>query len=142
MEEVMMEKKYLIVTINPAYKHFTIQVNNPNSLCYNIDFDYSGHYLILKGFMIPCFNSSVSLSIYGDKETDVMKHCLKVLPKIKDVSPSIISFINNLIKKEKSNMFQVNVNGERDYSNAMKIDANTIDEIVYMLNKYCGNLEF
>ena len=137
-----MEKKYLIVTINPAYKHFTIQVNNPFSLCYNIDFDYSGHYLILKGFMIPCLNSSVSLSIYGDRETNAMKHCLKVLPKIKDASPSIISFVNNLIKKEKLNMFQVNVNGGLDYSNAMRINANTISEIVYMLNKYCGILEF
>ena len=110
-------------------------------LCYNLDFDYSGHYLILKGFMIPCLNNAVSLSIYGDRETRTMMHCLKVLPAIKE-NTTISSFIAGLIKKEKLNHFQINVNGEMSYDNAHKIDLETIGKMVEEFKRFTVVMDF
>jgi len=139
-----MERNYLILTINPGYKTFTIQVNKQDqtNTCYNIDFDYSNEYLILKGFMVPCLNTAVSLSIYGDRETKTMMHCLKVLPRIKDENLTISSFIAGLIKKEKLNHFQININGGMDYSNAHKIDLESIGKMVEEFKRFNISMEF
>jgi hypothetical protein len=131
-----MEKSYLILNISPAYKAFTIQVNKGHN-AYNIDFDYtSREFLKLKGFMVPCFNASASLSIYGDRETNTMIHCLKVLPKIKDNNINITSFINALIKKEKLNHYQINISGDMSYDNAKPIDLETISTILKEFNTF------
>lgn len=137
-------KNHLILNIIPGEQRFTIQINkrDSNGTCYNVEFKTGDNYLILDGFMVPCFNSNCFNSIYGNRETRTLQHCLKVLPKLKDNSKNIFEFIVNLIKKERLNHFQININGSMDYSNAQKIDLATIATIMNEFKGFNLSTEF
>jgi hypothetical protein len=77
-------------------------------------------------------------SIYGDVNTRTIVHCLKVLPKILDNKINLIEVIADIIKREKLNLYQINVNGNMDYSQAKKINILTLSGIQTLLT----NLKF
>lgn len=135
-----MDKNYLILNINAKNKGVEVQVNRQDKLykCYNLSFELDGDYfcLVLEGFMVPTFSGSWYTSIYGTHETRTLQHCLKILPKLKDDHTDILTFLAALIKKEKLNHFQINVNSDFGYSQAKKVDMATIATIQTELNHF------
>jgi hypothetical protein len=61
-----------------------------------------------------------------------------VLPKILDNKINLIEVIADIIKREKLNLYQINVNGNMDYSQAKKINILTLSGIQTLLT----NLKF
>ena len=139
-----MEKKYLIVNIGAAAKSLVIQVNRKDAVgrCYNIFFNNADSYLILAGFTVPTLYTDRPMSIYGDRDLKTLQHCLKALPAIKEKNTDLLSFLACLIKTEKLNHCQININGNMDYERAEKIDMSTIAKIGMELAKVNIHVEF
>lgn len=139
-------KNYLIFNIDTRYRQnlVQIQVNKRDDvgMCYNLTFEKADGYIVCRGFLVPTFSGSYLIPINGNSDSRAMVHCLKVLPKIMEDKTDIILFIAALIKKEKLNNYQLNVNGNMDYSAARPIDLGTLIEIRDYLVKYNFPLEF
>jgi len=135
-------ENYLILNING--KGFSIQVNRrgDNGRCYNVGFNNGDGYLVVNSFYLPTFNSQHGMSIYGDKDTNTLQYCLKVLPKIKEKSMDVLTFLANIVKTEKLSHYQININGNMDCSRSLPIDHGTIAKVAVELTKAGINLEF
>ena len=136
--EKNINKNYLIVNIIPSRNVLYCQVNNQRETgyCYNIEISNHKEYVQIDGFMIPTFSGNYSTSIYGNRETRTMMHCLKVLPKVHEDKMDLLQFLTDLIKREKLTHYQINVNGSMDYSQAKQIDMSTLADILKTLNTH------
>ena len=131
-------KNYLILNIDTKTKTLWFQVNKRDTagICYNLTFTNETSYLACAGFMISTFSGNYNIPIQGNSDTRCLIHCLKILPKIQENKTDLISFLSDLIKKEKLTDYQININGNMDYSNARKIDNTTLALILKELNNF------
>jgi hypothetical protein len=137
MTDKMALRNYLILNINTQNNKVYIQVNRKDNedICYNITFENQKDYLVCQGFLVPCFSSGYEIGIYGDRNTRTLLHCLKVLPKMLDNKVNLLEFLEAIIRKEKLNYFQINVNSAMEYSQAKKINILTLSTIQTELTK-------
>jgi hypothetical protein len=132
------KRDYLILNIDTRVDKVFIQVNKKTDtdMCYNLTFAKSNreYYLVCQGFFVPCYSGRHESSIYGDVNTRTIVHCLKVLPKILYNKINLVEVIADIIKREKLNLYQINVNSNMDYSQAKKINILTLSTIQTELN--------
>lgn len=124
-------KNYLILNFNVQSNTLTVQINRRDSdgKCYNINFVNHTSYLVIDGFIVPTLIGNLTMPITGNSDTRTMVHCLKVLPKVIENKLDILEFLSDIIKREKLNMYQINVNGNMDYSLAKPINSLTVTNI-------------
>ena len=138
-------KNYLIMNVIPANKVVFFQVNKQagkDDMCYNLEFEQCTEYLSIRGFIVPTFSGNYSTSIYGNRETHIFLHCLKILPKVHENKTDLLQFLTDLIKREKLTHYQINVNGSMDYSQAKHIDMGTLADILKTLNTHNFSISF
>jgi len=128
-------KNYLILNITSSQLQIQVNKRDSDGMCYNLLFEKCDGYLACKGFMSPTFSGNYYIPITGNSETRTLTHCLKLLPKIMENKTDVLEFLSDLIKREKLNHYQININGNMSYENAEAITWHTLASIAAHLDK-------
>jgi hypothetical protein len=128
-------KNYLILNITSSQLQVQVNKRDSDGMCYNLLFEKCDGYLACHGFMSPTFSGNYYIPITGNSESRTMQHCLKILPKLMENKTDVLEFLSDLIKKEKLNHYQVNINGNMSYENAEAITWHTLANVLFCLDE-------